>query len=125
MSRVLSAAFKEKLKAGATPTTYISITTQAGVRIYAKRTLNTQFTARSILYGGGNSYGDAITYGQGTSVISREPFLKSHGNIGRSLQVTGQSRSRSGSAKRIQNLMFALNDAEKVLRKRFSSLNVL
>jgi hypothetical protein len=123
--RVVSKAFHDKLKKGATPIKYIAINSAAGTRIYSSRKLGDQFETISPLYDGEYLYDGEIEYGQGASIITREAVLKSSGNVGREIQITGAARSKSGESKRQQSLMVTLNDADSLLSKRFAMEPIL
>lgn len=120
MARDLSVAFKTKLDDGATPTEYISILSDAGIRLYAGTKLTDAFEGQIYLYDGGVYYDGSITYGEGSTTISREALLLDASGVSRALAVTGQSRATSGDAKRQETMNVTLMDTDKILSQRFA-----
>ena len=120
-SQTLSVAFHNKVQAGATPIQYISIATDAGLRLFADKQLGANFETGRFFYNGEFLSDGFLTYGSSNETVSREPFLQSIGDMTRSISGSGQAISKASAQKRQGNVKINMNDPNKTLVQRLTS----
>jgi len=110
--------FYRRVVTGEQPTIYITVTTHAGIRVFAEKQLNDHFDIASLLLDGSFLLGGSVTLGSMTEYMaSKEPLLIAYDNIQRTMAPRKKDLLSGYMSKQQSSFTAVLNNADKALGK--------